>query len=375
MSMQFKTMKDMLAHFYGSKQVMKADAPVLTSTTGVYNPIFGAQAYSQLNNEANAFSLLPKYPWQYSGFRVITADPTSSANGGVAENGAVPDTIKPTFAEVTITTKQHAHTFESSYIQDGKVKKGDDAIGDMDFLRGYFATFHAKDINAAMLLDGDTLAGTRFESIDRITASAALATAMSWTSADEDIYGIDRSANAWADAVVDHNSGTDRILTDTLITSTLGTLEANGGRPTMILTGSDTKWRIIDLFQNQVRYPGVVSETSYSVGINGVETDSGLSAGKRIATVYGIPLMKSQHVVKDTISRIYILDTTINEETGIPRLGISLMYPTLYFESGMSAANPDPFAIGTFGTKGAYYTAGEVVCTFFKAQASIRDLK
>jgi len=41
----------------------------------------------------------------------------------------------------------------------------------------------------------------------------------------------------------------------------------------------------------------------------------------------------------------------------------------------MSAANPDPFAINRLGTQGIYYTAGELICTFFKAQGSIRDLK
>ncbi len=70
-----------------------------------------------------------------------------------------------------------------------------------------------------------------------------------------------------------------------------------------------------------------------------------------------------------------MLDTTENEETGVPRLFIALMYPTLYFEAGMSAANPNPFPINRLGTQGMYYTAGELICTFFKAQASVRDLK
>ena len=47
----------------------------------------------------------------------------------------------------------------------------------------------------------------------------------------------------------------------------------------------------------------------------------------------------------------------------------------MYFESGIAAKNADPFTVGKFNTKGAYYTAGELVCTFFKAQGKIRDLK
>jgi len=323
------------------------------------------------------FALLPKYPWQKSGWRVITADAGSSATGGVEENGVIPDTIQPTFAEVSTKPKQIVHSFDVSYIQEGLVKKGDDAIGDMQFLRGYFATLHAKRINEMLLKDADTQDGSNLESIDRVTGSfASLITALGYTAGDEDIYGIDRSSNSWADAVVDHNSGTDRDLTDKIIRDTLASIEGNGGRTNIIVTGNDTKYRIFGIYDTQVRYQGVLKKNEMiRVGINGVETEEGLNVGMRVATLYGIPLFSSQAVEQDTISRIYLLDTTVNEETGIPRLGIALLYPTLYFESGMSASNPDPFAIGRFGTQGVFYTAGELICTFFKAQGSIRDLK
>ena len=370
--MTIQTIGEVLAKYYGS-DVNKANAPILSSTTGVYNAVYGAFAFSQLNNEANAFAVLPKMPWEKSGWRVLTADAGAAADGGLAENGNLPDTTKPTLAEVSTKPKQVTHTFDVSFMQEGLVNSGDDALGDMDFLRGYFATKHSKAINQQLLVDGDTLAGVNFESIDRVTASAALATAMSWTAGDEDIYGIDRSANAWADAVVSHNSGTDRTLVDSLIRDTLATLENNGARTNVMLTGNDTKWRIFGLYENQVRYPGVLSkDVAIQIGINGVNTDEGLGVGMKVATVYGVPLVTSQAVAKDTLSRIYLLDTTPNDETGIPRLFISMLYPTLYFESGMSAEGP--FAIGRTGTAGMYFTSGELICTMFKAQGSIRDL-
>ncbi len=359
--------------YYGGN-IHKTDAPIITTTTGVYNAVYGAQAFSQLNNEANVFALLPKMPWEKSGWRVITADAGSDADGGLAENGNLPDTTKPTFAEVSTKPKQVVHTFDVSFIHEGLVAKGDDALGDMEFLRGYFAIKHAKAINQQLLVDGDTLAGVNFESIDRVTASAAYATAVGWTAADEDIYSIDRSASSWADAVVEHNSGTDRYIEDSLIRNTLATLEDNGARTNIMLTGNDTKWRIFGLYENQVRYPGVLQKNvGVQIGINGVNTENGQNVGLRVASVYDVPLFTSKAVAKDTISRIYLLDTTANEETGIPRLFISMLYPTLYFESGMSAEGP--FAIGRTGTEGAYYTAGELICTMFKAQGSIRDLK
>ena len=373
---QFKTIKEMLDSYYGSEHVAKSDAPVLTGTTGVLNKIYGAQAFSQLNSEGNVFALMPKYPWQHSGFRVITAQAGSTATGGIAESGSVPETVKPTWALVDLTVKQIAHTFQVSMIQNGLVKKGDDAIGDMEYLRGYFAGLHALRINEMLCVDGDTLAGNNFESIDRVTASAALSTAMSWTAADEDIYGLDRTSATWADAVVSHASGTDRYLTLEIIRDTLATLGANGAKTNLLLTGHDTKWRIFGLAEASVRYAGVIKkDIAISIGVNGVQTEDGMNVGQRVATVYDIPLFVSQSVAKDTISRIYLLDTTVEGNTGVPRLGMSLLYPTLYFESGMTSKNADPFAINFFGDKGGYYTAGELVCTFFKAQGSIRDLK
>jgi hypothetical protein len=364
-----------LEHFYGPQQVTK-DAPVLSTTSGVYNAVYGAQAFSQLNNEANAFALLPKRPWTKSGWRVVTADAGSSGDGGLAENGNLPATTKPTIVEVSTKAKQVVHTFDVSYLHEGYVQKGDDAIGDMEFLRGYFATKHAKAINQQLLQDADTLATNSFESVDRVTFSTAARSNLSYDDGDEDIYGIDRSAQSWADAVVDENSGTDRTLTAEIIRDNLATLEANGARTNVILTGNDTKFKIFGIFENQVRYPGVLQQGQMAqVGINGVQTDAGITAGARVATLWGIPIFTTQAVTKDTISRIYLLDTTENEETGVPRLFFALMYPTMYFESGMSASNPDPFAVNRTGTEGLYYTAGELICTFFKAQGSIRDLQ
>lgn len=377
--MSFQTIQDLINYTYalgGQPYIAKADAPVLSTTTGVFNAVFGAVAFNQLNSEANAFALLPKYPWQKSGFRVISADAGSTASGNTAENGAVPESIKPTFQEITVTPAQVAHTFEVSYIHDLRADLGDDAIASMDFLRGYFSTLHAKRINEQLLADVDTvLPSGAFESIDRITASSAAATASLFTAGDEDIYGVDRSANTWFDAVVSHASTVDRTLQVSIIEDHLAVLENNGAKTNLLLTGTDTKWRIISLMNSQVRYQGSLKQNELArVGINGVETEEGLNWGVRVTMVFNIPMFASQAVPKDTISRIYALDTTVTE-VGLPKLGIAMLAPTMYFESGMSAAMPNPFAIGTFGTKGVFYTAGQTVCLIPKHQGSIRDLK
>lgn len=375
---QFNTIQELINFQYGhaaGADVAKADAPVLNTTTGVANPVFGAMAFSQLNMEGNAFALLPKYPWQKSGWRAITADAGSTAAGGVAENAAIPDTIKPTFAEITVTPGEVAHSFDVSYRHEALTMRGDDNIGNMEQLRVYFSALHAKRINEQLLIDVDTAYSTGFESLDRVCSSNAEISDLSLDANDADIYGLDRDGGAtWADAVVDSNGGTDRAFQLSLIEDTLATLEDNGARTNVILTGNDTKWRIISLAQNSVRYRGILGEAVASIGLNGVETEQGMDFGQRVSTVYNIPLFSSQAVPKDTISRIYLLDTTVHDETGVPRLGIAMLTPTMYFESGMSAATPNPFAIGRFGTEGVFYTSGQLVCTHFKAQGKIRDL-
>lgn len=368
-------MQDLLSVTYGDGYINKTDAPILSSTTGVFNAVFGAMAFNQINMEANAWAVLPKYPWQHSGFRAITADSTGNTSG-IAENAAISDSEKPTFAEITVPPKEVDTVFEVSMRQVALVAHGDDAIGDLEMLRPYFASRHAKKINVQLLTDGDTLASAMFESIDRVTASSAYATAIGWTAADEDIYGIDRSGASWADAIVSHNGGTDRSLTLLLIEQLLASIEVAGGRTNVFLTGADTKWAIIGLAQTNVRYNGTVKlDQMARVGINGVETEEGIGYGRRVATVYGIPLFSSQSVAKDTISRLYALDTTMQEGTNIPRLGIALLYPTLYFESGPGTTLNNPFITGKYNNEALYYTSGELVCTFFKAQGSLRDLK
>ena len=81
---QVRTIDELEALYYGQNRnlIRKADAPVVTSTAGVFNAVFGAYAWAQLNLEANAFGILPKTPWDKSGWRAITAKPTLNSNSG-----------------------------------------------------------------------------------------------------------------------------------------------------------------------------------------------------------------------------------------------------------------------------------------------------
>jgi hypothetical protein len=209
---QFKTIGDMREAYYGDSEaslaMQKADAPVLSSTTGVYNRIYGEAVWELLNNEARTWGVLPKKPLQSTGFRVITARATTLGSGGVAENAALPETVKPTWALASISLKEVALTFDMSNRQQLLNAGGDDTIG-FDQLREYMAKEYVNHVNKMLLGDVDTVAGNNMESIDRVCSSQSEESAL-LTAGDADIYGFDRSGSTAYDAYVSHNSGTDR---------------------------------------------------------------------------------------------------------------------------------------------------------------------
>ena len=216
-----RTVTDMERYYYGAgsnmgfhysgSELLKADAPLLSTTAGTYQAIYGRKVWSQLNQEFNAFSILPKKPWDRSGWRVVTARPDTTKGGGIAENGTLPDTTKPTFQNIAAKPKTIAHTFDMSEVAIFLNDK-DDGLGDIrSVLKEEMGKHHAEEINKMLLQDVTTPAGNDYESLDRvtsgsITASGDAADTMDFgaggndygAAGDEDIYSIDRSANSWS---------------------------------------------------------------------------------------------------------------------------------------------------------------------------------
>lgn len=372
------TIQDLEDYYYGGRIIEKAqwitkDDPVKTTTTGVYNAVYGQQVWAQLNQEANAFGCLPKYPWERGGWRIITARAAASG-GGVAENAALPATIKPTFAEIEDLPKTVAHTFDVSEVQEYlAAESADDAFGAMAHMRPIMGLHHKEMINTMLLADVDTLASNNIESLDRVTLSEAARSALGITDGDQDMHGIDRGGNTIYDpGYCGHNSGTDRIVTDDLLRTAMHNLGSKGANTSVIITGHDTKADIDGLFEAAVRYQ-VLGEATIKVGVNGIQTQEGFGYSVKAATYQGIPIIISKNVETDTISRIHFLDTTDPEGFGKPRLGIMVAKPTQYFEAGMLTGNP--FGIDRLGTEGMFRTMAELICRNFQSQGSIRDLK
>jgi len=235
-------------------------------------------------------------------------------------------------------------------------------------------------MNQLLLSDVETEAGTGgayagkggFETIDRVIASDSEEDAFGGGgSAYYDIFGLDRDDASTFDSIVNHNSGTDRALSDSLIRTVIYDVKANGGNTTVINTHYDTARTAIALYSDQVRY-NVIGEATVQVGVNGIQTEDGINVGIRIATIYMIPMIESKDVTQDTIGRMYFLDTSDPEGSGKPRLSLDISHPTQYFQAGVD--DNTPFVIDKFTTKGMYRTNGEIRCTSLNAQGKLRDL-
>lgn len=382
-----RTITDMERYYYGAgnamgysysgSELLKADSPMLSTTGGTYQAIYGRKVWSQLNQEFNAFSILPKKPWDRSGWRVITDRPNSGTlHGGVAENATLPETVKPVFQHIAAKPKTIAHTFDMSETAIFLADK-DDGLGDIrSVMKEEMGKHHAEMVNKMLCTDVDTPAANNFESLDRVTAAysnnatttTGLVNGHDNLSADSDldIYSIDRSANSWSNAEMSNNAvsntSTDRVLTLDLMDEMFQKLWIRGGNPKVILTGYDTLMRIQQLLQSQQRF---MEEKRVTPTYNGVKGVPGVEAGFIVATYNGVPIIPTKNMLSDSIARMYYLDTDY--------LHFSTAIPTQYFESGIETG--DPFAINRLGQEGLYRTMGEIWTTFFGAQGSVRDLK
>jgi len=375
-----RTIQDMERYYYGAgnlagysysgADILKADAPLLSTTAGTYQAIYGRKVWSQLNQEFNAFSILPKKPWEKSGWRIITAKPSFTKGGGLAENATLPDTTKPVFLHVSAKPKTVGHAFDMSEVAIFLADK-DDGLGDIrQVLKEEMGKHHADHVNQMLTTDVETPAANDFESLDRITTDPdTINNANGYVTAntDNDIYSITRDGTAdfhSAEVSASGTKGTNRTLSLDHLDTVFQQVWTRGGNPKVIFTGYDTLMRVQQLLQSQQRF---METKRVTPSFNGVKGVPGIEAGFIVATYNGVPIIPSKDVATDgasTISRAYYLDTDY--------LWFQTAIPTQYFESGIETG--DPFAINRLGQEGLYRTMGELVVSFFGAQGSIRDL-
>jgi hypothetical protein len=369
----------------GSVPWLQKDAQYNTDVGGIYNAVFGRMAWTQLNLESNAFGVLPKYPWVTSGWRVHSArgytqttGDSETQRGFIGQTGTLPATHRETFTEASTTPKQIATNFDVSEIMEALASQSnDDHIGNLEYLKPVYSARHRENINQQLLQDVDTIATNGFQSLDRVCGSYSEATAILSATTDVNIYTFTNrggSPNIY-DAQVNHNSNIDRDLTDALIRTMIASIGEAGGETTVILTGWDTDATLKGIYDTQVRY-NPLDHTQVKLGVNGIESQRGLGVGLGVNSLYGYPVVVSKDVQKDTLSRMYFLDTSDPEGYGIPRLGFKVLKPTQYFEAGIDSSVPETtFGLNGLRSEGMFRTSGELICRRFNTQGKIRDLR
>ena len=347
---------------------------MMSTTAGTYQAVYGRKVWSQLNQEFNAFSILPKKPWERSGWRILTERAESGVTGGIAENGTLPETSRPEFLHVAAKPKTIAHTFDLSEVSMFLSDK-DDGLGDVrQVLKEEMGKHHAEMVNKMLLTDVSTVASNNFESLDRLTTDPAVQTTTQTSVnvlTDHDMYSITRDGSKeFHSAEVDvggdaSTSATNRNLSLNQLDGLFQKIWTRGGNPKVMLTGYDTLMRAQQLLQSQQRFMDSKRITPTYSGVKGVP---GIEAGFIVATYNGVPIIPTKDMPDDgasTLSRIYYLDTDY--------IWFQTAIPTQYFESGIETG--DPFAINRLGQEGLYRTMGELWGSFFGASGSIRDLQ
>ena len=358
--------------------IEKSDDNMTTANDQYFNVMFGASVFNQLNTKSEVFKLLNKAGWTQSGWRVLTQRHANTV--GKAEGAALGTTDHPELKEMSATIKEVTTRWDTTTRAELLADADDGIKGLAAFLRKENGEAHAFFLDKQLLAsvntsDDATVAqddsNNNFESIDKMTTStAAVAADSDIPNHIEDMYLVDRGAAGFTEwmqpaACIQNPSaagsvrGLDLDDLDTLIRSCL----ENGAnyQDLFFLTGHDTLYNLkkkIAIQQNSLGNFDVRAQAAGS--INGVAGEAGLNFDTRVGYYDGIPIFVSQHVTKDTASKIYLLDRTAME--------LRIAAPTTYI------ASENLVTTNALKKQFAFITAGELIVYRFNTSGKLTDL-
>ena len=357
---------------------IRKDGTTLDTTDGDYfNVMFGASVFNQLNTRSEVFKLLDKEGWTQSGWRVMYQRHANTT--GIEEGGALGTADHPELKEMSATIKEVSTRWDTTTRAE-LLSDADDGIkGLAAFLRKENGEAHAFYLDKQLLAsvntsDSATVAqddsNNNFESIDKMTTStAAVAADADIANHLEDMYLVDRGAAGYTEwmqpaaCIQGDTPGTAEALTidklDTLIRSCL----ENGAnyQDLFFLTGHDTLYNLkskLSVLSNSLGQFDLRAQAAASMG--GVTGEAGMNFDTRVGYYDGIPIFVSQHVTKDTASKIYLLDRTA--------MSLRIAAPTTYI------ASENLVTTNALKKQFAFITAGELIVRRFNTSGKITDL-
>ncbi len=381
------------------KAFAKADDPLLSSTTAAWSVIYGQTVWVWANRQANFFGAIRKVPWQGSGVRVATSDPTNWTLG-VGEEDTLTDAVKPTYALMKYPLKQVMTKIQYSRKQQLLSHAGDDSIPTPEQIRKDSAEGHILGINKMMLqnaelaaagaaavydgsnpiYNGSSWVGTNIEALDRII------------SGDQEEGDLGGTHNGWYDpwdgssynrdagttynAVVYNGDGTttsaftaDSTLSLDAIDAMLYQCKKNGLKTenAFFLTGYSTYRRWKNLIDPKQRFVNPVNVTQ---DVNGVRTQRGVEGGFTVSSYENIPIILDQNCPYDAgaLDKIFLIDQEhVFLRVMTPTIFVDNAWPNMIYRSAawIKALEHESF----------FLTEGELVCTRFNTSGKVAALK
>ena len=359
---------------YGIK---KSATELTTADADYFNVMFGASVFNQLNTRSEVFKLLDKEGWTQSGWRVMYQRHANTT--GIAEGAALGTADQPELKEMSATIKEVSTRWDTTTRAELLADADDGIKGLAAFLRKENGEAHAFYLDKQLLAsvntsDAATVAqddsNNNFESIDKMTTStAAVAADSDIANHIEDMYLVDRGAAGYTEwmqpaaCIQGSTEGTAEALTidklDTLIRSSL----ENGAnyQDLFFLTGHDTLYNLkskLTVLSNSLGQFDIRQQAA--TALNGAASEGGLNFDTRVGYYDGIPIYVSQHVTKDTASKIYLLDKTA--------MSLRIAAPTTYI------ASENLVTTNALKKQFAFITAGELIVKRFNTSGKITDL-
>ena len=357
--------------------IVKDGTTLDTTDSDYFNVMYGASVFNQLNTTSEVFKLLDKEGWTSSGWRVLYQRHALTA--GKAEGAALGTADHPEIKEMSATIKEITTRWDTTTRAEMLADADDGIKGLANFLRKENGEAHAFYMDKQLLAsvntsDAATVAqddsNNNFESIDKMTTSSTAVGADSdIPNHIEDMYLVNRDGSGYTEwmqpaaCIQNSSAGTAAALEisdlDTLIRSCL----ENGAnyQDLFFLTGHDTLYNIkskLSTLSASLGQFNIASQAGASLG--GVTGEAGFNFDTRVGYYDGIPIFVSQHVTKDTASKIYLLDKTA--------MSLRIAAPTTY------VANDNLAVTNALKKQYAFITAGELIVRRFNTSGKITDL-
>jgi len=385
-----------------------------TDTAGLVNDIAGLVLYNQVNMKNNILGALPEVDrtgeeqispgdTPAKTFRSIFNPPSVS---GVSGGGSVPTATTADIRKVSADVRISSMAVESDLIVDIESRLGHDTVGLeelIDIMRDYMTRSVERDalartVNASGSTAGDTPQYADDDlllTIDRAIASedeetnGVDANGDAFSDGDLDVYDIDRSATGagganeanWADAYVDHNSGTLRQLTGDRINTFVDNYVQNGSAErenVMLVTGYNTARVMSDLRDSQFRADALQAPSRESV--NDAESRLGANFNAQISHWDSMPVIVAETVPTDNsgLERIYAMDPTPAQtgqgQDARPKISIENYRAPDVWRAGVDAP-VNPLATGEFKNEALFAMYHELVVRDFSAMGKLREIE